>query len=479
MNRKKGFTLIEIMIVLSIIGLLSIILVPKVGVIKLQSKNNSVSTNVILVRTYLENRCAKDSSAYKTAVNGNQTKDQALTVILKNIETDMDSNFSGSNSLINPFNNSKSITKDLSGNSSVLLSYSPNALPKDNDEIANNSTLPAGENVKGNVVIIVYGSSGDKVGGYALYGIDSDGKIVNPYIIKFKASTVINENTNTDSDIETNVNKVANYIKIDAIRKIIMGVPESKIYNVIQGPLYHDLRSKFTPGDASNHIVNLYYLNKDMIYDDGYHNYEDGYHDIKNEEFSIIVNANPSDYSNIDSKYSDHPGTVVAYVSNNPMGYVVYGVDKSGKTVYKTPINLSTEVTPEMKAVLGNNVNSVASILKNNLAANVKLAKDKCPYDTWGRATELQSLAKNQLQQLNLKNSYIPDWTGIRTDTNNFDKDNGTSLVIEHTPGNYVTDYKGTVIVDVLSDASGYDIYGVDYTGSKYTGSNDDYIEVK
>lgn len=466
MNRKKGFTLIEIMIVLSIIGLLSIILVPKVGVIKLQSKNNSVSTNVLLVRTYLENRCAKDSSAYKTAVNGNQTKDQALTVILKNIETDMDSNFSGSNSLINPFNNSKSITKDLSGNSSVLLSYSPNALPKDNDEIANNRTLTAGESVKGNAVIIVYGSSGDKVGGYALYGVDSTGKIVNPYIIKFKASTVINENTNTDSDMKINVNKVANFIKIDAIRKIIMGVPESKIYNVIQGSLYHDLRSKFTLGDASNHIVNLYYLNKDMIYDDGYHNYEDGYHDIKNEEFSIIVNANPSDYSNIDSKYSDHPGTVVAYVSNNPMGYVVYGVDKSGKTVYKTPINLSTEVTPEMRAVLGNNVKSAADILKNNLAAN----KDKCH----GKTTELQSLAKNQLQQLNLKNSYIPDWTGTRTDTNNFDKDNGTSLVIELTSGSYVTDYKGTVIVDVLSDATGYEVYGIDYTGSEC-----DYTKVK
>ncbi|AZV55566.1 prepilin-type N-terminal cleavage/methylation domain-containing protein [Clostridium sp. AWRP] len=472
-NRKKGFTLIEIMIVLSIIGLLSIILVPKVGALKLQSKNNSVSTSVLLVRTYLENRCAKDSSAYKTAVNGNETKEQALTAILKNIETDMNSNFSGSNSLINPFNSSKSITKDLSGNSSVLLSYSSNALPKDNDAIVNNSTLPAGENVKGNVVIIVYGSTQDKVGGYALYGIDSDGKRVNPYIIKFKASTVINENTNTntDSGMETNVNKVVNYIRIDAIRRIIMGVPENKIYEVIQGPLYKGLIDKFTPGNASKHIVNPYYLNKDAIDDDGYHtNGDPGI----NRDYSIIVNANPSDYSNIDSKYSDHPGTVVAYMSKNPMGYVVYGVDKSGKMVYKTPINLSTEVTPEMTAVLGNNVKSATDMLKNNLAANLKSAYDKYPQGTYNRTTVLQSLAKNQLQQLNLKNSYIPDWTGIKTDTYNFDKDNGNSLVIELTPGNYVTDYKGTVIVDVLSDATGYAIYGIDYTGNKYA-----YTEVK
>lgn len=461
------------MIVLSVIGLLSIILVPKIGAIKLQSKDNSVNTNVLLVRTYLQNRLAKDTSSYQSSINANQTKDQALTAILNNIETDMKSNFSGSNSLINPFNNSKSVTKDLSGNSSVLLSYSSNALPKDNDEIANNNTLPAGGNVKGNVVIIVYGSSGDKVGGYALYGIDSTGKITNPYIIKFKSSTVINENTNTntDSGMETNVNKVANYIRINAIRRIIMGVPENRIYDVIQGPLYNYLNNKFTSGDASKHIVNPYYLNKDAIDDDGYHtNGDPGI----NRNYSIIVNANPSDYSNIDSKYSDHPGTVVAYVSKNPMGYVVYGVDKSGKMVYKTLINLSTEVTGDMTAALKNNVNSAASTLKNNLTANLKSAYDKYPQDTSRRTTELQSLAKNQLQQLNLKNSYIPDWTSIRTDTYNFDKDDGTSLVIELTPGNYVTDFKGTVIVDVLSDASGYEVYGIDYIGSKY-----DYIEVK
>ena len=273
-----------------------------------------------------------------------------------------------------------------------------------------------------------------------------------------------------DSSMETNVNKVVNYIRINAIKRIIMGVPENKIYDVIQGPLYSDLENEFTPGDTSKHIVNPYYLNRDAIDDDGYHtNGDPGI----NRDYSIIVNANPYDYSNIDSKYSSYPGNVVAYVSKNPMGYVVYGVDKSGKTVYKTPINLSTEVTGDMTTALKNNVDSAASILKNNLSSNLKSAYYKYQ-DTYNRTTQLQSLAKNQLQQLNLKNSYIPDWTGIRTDTYNFDKDNGTSLVIELTPGNFLTDFKGTVIVDVLSDASGYEVYGIDYTGSKY-----DYIEVK
>ncbi|QXE19804.1 type II secretion system protein [Clostridium sp. 001] len=473
MNRKKGFTLIEIMIILSITGLLSIILVPKIGAIKLQSKDNSVNTNVLLVRTYLENRSAKDTNSYKSSISANQTKDQALTVILNNIEKDMNSNFSGSNSLINPFNNSKSVTKNLSGDSSVLLSYSSNTLPKDN-EIASDSTLPSGENKKGNVVVVVYGSTQDKSGGYVLYGIGNSGKIVNSYIVKFKSLSAIDKMSDdggNDSSVETNVNKVVNYIRINAIRRIIMGVPENKIYDVIQGPLYSDLNNKFTPGDASRHIVNPYYLNKDAIDDDGYHtNGDPGI----NRDYSIIVNANPYDYSNIDSKYSSYPGNVVVYVSKNPMGYVVYGVDKSGKTVYKTPINLSTEVTGDMTAALKNNVKSAAEILKNNLTANLKSAYDKYPQDTYHRTTELQSLAENQLQQLNLKNSYVPDWTGTRTDTYNFDKDNGISLVIELTPGNYVTDYKGTVIVDVLSDTSGYEVYGIDYTGSKY-----DYTKVK
>ena len=53
---KKGFTLIELMIVLAIIAILAMVLVPKAGIFKSQSKNAGVYTNVNTVRAYLENK---------------------------------------------------------------------------------------------------------------------------------------------------------------------------------------------------------------------------------------------------------------------------------------------------------------------------------------------------------------------------------------------------------------------------------------
>lgn len=68
-NIKKVFTLVEIMIVISIIGILSVVLIPKVGAVKIEAKNNSVSNNVSLVRNHLENRAGKDGISYQTYIS--------------------------------------------------------------------------------------------------------------------------------------------------------------------------------------------------------------------------------------------------------------------------------------------------------------------------------------------------------------------------------------------------------------------------
>ncbi|MFL0195451.1 prepilin-type N-terminal cleavage/methylation domain-containing protein [Clostridium sp. WILCCON 0269] len=187
MNRKKGFTLIEIMIVIAVIGILSMILVPKVGAIKLQSKNKSVAANVLVVRTYLENRSGKDGSAYQTLMIQNQDSAQTLTTIANIVGADMTSKFFGSNALINPFNSSSAVCPqgNVSSNtssitSSVQVYYCATALPSSNADIINSGDLPKGTGFEGNVVVVIYST------GYVLYGLDDSGQIINPpYIIKF------------------------------------------------------------------------------------------------------------------------------------------------------------------------------------------------------------------------------------------------------------------------------------------------------
>jgi prepilin-type N-terminal cleavage/methylation domain-containing protein len=55
-NNNTGFTLIELMIVIAIIGILSMVLVPKVSAIKTQAKEAGLDTNVRMIRAYAESK---------------------------------------------------------------------------------------------------------------------------------------------------------------------------------------------------------------------------------------------------------------------------------------------------------------------------------------------------------------------------------------------------------------------------------------
>jgi hypothetical protein len=467
------------MIVLAIIALLSVILIPKVEAIKLQSKNNSVTTNVLLVRTYLENRSGKDAISYETSTTAGDTQETALANILSNNDSgntgytgvgpDMTSDFSGSNALVNPFNNNSSIVysegnvtnKGSSSTSAVLLYYSTDTLPADNSSVSSSTVLPSGTGFAGSVVVVVYST------GYVLYGVDNSGQIISVYIIKFPPTPLIAQSgvtggsggnssggsSGNNTSLTGNIGDVVSYIKSIAIYSIITGVPNGQMWNVIQGPLYDNLCNQFTPGNTSKHIVNPYFLNVDAIGN------ENGYVD-PNLNYSIISNPQP-DYSNVDTKYSNRPGTVIVYVTNNPVGYVVYGVDQNGNTIDETPINLSTEVTSQMTQTLANNVTSVYNTLINNIDSNIS----KSPY---GNVQSMADLAYSQLKGLSINNAYISSWSG-KEEANSGNFAAGYALVVGGNDGGAsYSDYKGSVIVDTLSDGSGYDIYGIDYNGNKY-----------
>lgn len=95
MRRKKesGFTLIELMIVIAVIGILAVVLIPKVGTVKTQAKTAGIDTNMRVVQGYAESQIDKWSA------NGS-----AQNVVAAEVQASIGS---GANALTNPFDKNK------------------------------------------------------------------------------------------------------------------------------------------------------------------------------------------------------------------------------------------------------------------------------------------------------------------------------------------------------------------------------------
>ncbi|MCJ7690815.1 MAG: chitobiase/beta-hexosaminidase C-terminal domain-containing protein, partial [Clostridiaceae bacterium] len=176
---NKGFTMIELMIVIAVIGLLSVVLIPKVLPLKDAAKNNAVEANVFIVRSFLENRVGADKINIVSSLKTDSSTSNALNPIKDDIGLKMNTTFSGSSAMKNPFNNATKIDKSSAnvalntnlGSSSVIIGYDITSIPTSDSSITNTVTTP------GVTVIIVYET------GYVVYGVDNFGGIVKPTII--------------------------------------------------------------------------------------------------------------------------------------------------------------------------------------------------------------------------------------------------------------------------------------------------------
>jgi len=100
MKNQKGFTLVELMIVVSIIAILAIVLIPKVGSMKGTVRQQGVRGNVNSVRSHLE-----------LQIND---RDSDNSVEEGRLISSLSGEFDSVNPLVNPFTNNSGIAEWLS-----------------------------------------------------------------------------------------------------------------------------------------------------------------------------------------------------------------------------------------------------------------------------------------------------------------------------------------------------------------------------
>ncbi|KZL93383.1 prepilin-type N-terminal cleavage/methylation domain-containing protein [Clostridium magnum] len=164
--KRKGFTLIELMIVIAIIAILAVVLIPKSQLFKNQSKNAGVTTNVNTVRGYLETKVSINGSA-NSYLSGSELNSAMTTAFISNTDN--------SQKLINPISSSSdAFTVIVDGatftgtgipTTSISSSYSVPSVVK--------STTYAGQ-----VIVDVH------TDGYVVYGIDNAGLPTQVFIVK-------------------------------------------------------------------------------------------------------------------------------------------------------------------------------------------------------------------------------------------------------------------------------------------------------
>ena len=173
---KKGFTLIELMIVLAIIAILAVVLVPKAGQMKDSARNAGVTTNVNAVRGTLE--------AKVVDINYLGSAAKTQTLLASTFNGSLANPFYATATTVDPsvnyafFAHSNNNPLGVTGTDSVVVCYPGGLTPT---LVALTAILVPTTNYtlnKGIVYVYVYAD------GYAVFGIDSTFTAANIAIIK-------------------------------------------------------------------------------------------------------------------------------------------------------------------------------------------------------------------------------------------------------------------------------------------------------
>ena len=479
MRKKKGFTLIELMIVIAIIAILAQVLIPNLSSVRKQMKNNSVGANVYLVRSFLENRSGKDVNTILTYISNHPTDTNAiataLTQVKDNIGTSMAAEFTNSNKVVNPFNSSSTIYSNqgditLYGStaSSILVGYNNTSSLPISETIAS-ASLPGGTNLIGDVVVVIYQT------GYVTYGVEDGGNKVNLTIIKMpkglNIASIVTPTTGVPGGTVTppittqvlaNIDRVYNFLVIDGAKNIINSYSTMGVYSALQASLSANLYNYFNApsnnpaSNSYNAIVNPVLTTNDLVIQNN--------NDIALSSKYSVIACQEQSYGTND--YSAYKGAVVVYpITTSPYGYDIYGIDQSGNKIGEKKITLDSLINATTESTLSNNVKAVATYLQTRVASDKTACKTdyyNYVYGTFYPQMQSYSAANN------IKNAYVNSWTGVKyTDGDTTFYSNIALIVARGITGFSL--YKGTVIVNAILGSNntldGYEVYGYNYNG--------------
>lgn len=156
-KREQGFTLIELMIVIAVIGILAIVLVPKFGNIKTSAKDTGVTTNFRSVT----------AAVHSVKFNKDDDDDDAVAdKVLAQLKKD----FTGNNVLVNPYTKSEDIVDTILANGAVIVG--------DDTLITSAPSTTTGKNDYVGAIVVVGSVTTTGIQTVTVYGCDEEGKLI-------------------------------------------------------------------------------------------------------------------------------------------------------------------------------------------------------------------------------------------------------------------------------------------------------------